>query len=50
MRVLVYLIFDSVLAFFLALEMTTPNYKLKDDMVVTAKHLRTERIRNDSQY
>lgn len=30
--------------------MTTPNYKLKDDMAVTAKHLRAERVRNDETY
>jgi hypothetical protein len=30
--------------------MSQPNYKLKDDHVTTAKHLRDERTRNDTQY
>ena len=30
--------------------MSTPVYKLKDDMVVTAKHARDERTRNDETY
>jgi len=30
--------------------MSTPVYKLKDDMSVTAKHMRDERTRNDQTY
>jgi hypothetical protein len=30
--------------------MTTPVYRLKDDMAVCAKHMRDERARNDGTY
>jgi hypothetical protein len=30
--------------------MAQPQYKLRDDHVTTAKHLRDERTRNDSTY
>lgn len=30
--------------------MTTPQYKLRDDHVATAKHVRDERVRNDLVY
>jgi hypothetical protein len=30
--------------------MTTPQYKLRDDHVVVAKHMRDERLRNDNEY
>jgi hypothetical protein len=36
--------------FLSSVEMSQPNYKLRDDHVATAKHMRDERIRNDAEY
>lgn len=30
--------------------MSVPNYKLRDDHVATVKHMRDERLRNDTVY
>jgi hypothetical protein len=35
---------------YLQMAQNPPTYKLKDEHVVTAKHMRDERVRNDAQY